>query len=126
MTAEILLFPGVRLTNHPLVKTAQAEAREKQNQHHKHSMLFPEGASRKYYRLKLGRSKGIVGKERRYCYTSKRNAAGFYLCWVETVLCSGKIKRGPVSARRTRKRCIELCLARLRRDQATLSEKIRA
>jgi hypothetical protein len=39
---------------------------------------------------------------------------------------SGKIKRAPVNARRTRKRCIELCLTRLRRDQAVLAEKLRA
>jgi hypothetical protein len=47
---------------------------------YKKTRVFPSGASMSYrfYREKNGR-----GQEVRYCWSTERNAAGYFLCWRE-------------------------------------------
>lgn len=57
---------------------------------------------------------GVNGKSQRivFCWSTHRNAAGFYLGWRETYRKNGDVKRDMWLARRVRSRCKDIALSR--------------
>lgn len=77
----------------------------------KMTRVFP--AKKMDYRYWSGRDRR--GSTVRFCYSSHRNVAGFFLGWRETWYKGGKVKRDKWISRRKRRRCVEVMKARFDR-----------
>lgn len=77
----------------------------------KYCKVFP--AKQMGYRYWGGKDRR--GSTVRFCYSSHRNVAGFFLGWRETWYRNGKIKRDKWISRRKRRRCAEVMKARFDR-----------
>jgi len=68
---------------------------------HKKSMLFPDGLRYRYWETKRPRRSTV-----RWCYTSTKNAAGYHLCFRQTVT-KKHFKNDEISAFKRKKDAIE-------------------
>lgn len=91
------------------LQNVTAEAHAAHPDSHKKSMLFPDGLRYRYWETKRPRRPTV-----RWCYTSTKNAAGYHLCFRQTVT-KKHIKNDEVSAFKRKKDAIES--ARLRHSQ---------
>jgi hypothetical protein len=94
---------------------------------HKLSRVMNDTAYR-YWRA----GKDARGREVRFCYSSRRNVAGYFLGWRE-IASKAQTKRDQWCARKTRAACEEVArrrqnawIDRARRDDATARERIAA
>ncbi len=62
------------------IQRVEAENHAADPDSHKKSMLFPDGLRYRYFETKRPRRSTI-----RWCYTSTKNAAGYHLCFRQTV-----------------------------------------
>lgn len=77
----------------------------------KMSRVFPaKQMGYRFWATKDGRGSTV-----RFCYSSHRNVAGFFLGWRETWYKGGKVKRDKWISRRKRRRCSEVMKARFDR-----------
>lgn len=79
-------------------------------QKHKLTTLMPSGSRLSYRYYPAG--KDGKGRTVRFCWSTERNAAGFYLGWREVISKSGKGKRDMWAARRIKRRLAELAQRR--------------
>ncbi len=83
------------------IQCAQAERHAASPDSHKKSMLFPDGLRYRYWETRRPRRSTI-----RWCYTSTKNAAGYHLCFRQT-LTKKHVKNDEVCAFKRKKDAIE-------------------
>ena len=101
-----LMLLEMHVAEHDRIRREAAADPEK----HKRTRVFPRDGNTNYqfYESKRGpRMKPV-----RYCYSSGRNAAGYFLTWRERELPSGSWARDQWVARKKRKACAEMARKR--------------
>ena len=83
------------------IERAKADNHAANPEKYKRSRFFPDGLRYRYFETKRPRRPTI-----RWCYTSTKNAAGYYLCFRQTVT-QKAIKVDEVSAFQRKKDAIE-------------------
>lgn len=80
---------------------------------HKTTRVFDPGVSANY--RYWGPVKNGKGQKVRFCWSTRRNAAGFFLGWRETWMKNGTVKRDRWYSRRVKARCSEIARSRYER-----------
>ena len=80
---------------------------------HKLTRVFEPGVSTNY--RYWGPVKNGKGQRVRFCWSSHRNAAGFFLGWRETWMKNGTVKRDQWASRRVKARVADLARSRYER-----------
>jgi hypothetical protein len=84
----------------------EAEAAKRDPLKNKLTRVFEPGVSTSY--RYYGPVKNRKGQKVRFCYSTRRNAAGFFLGWRETWMKNGTVKRDQWISRRVKARCAEI------------------
>lgn len=90
------------------VTEIEATEVEKDPDAHKLTTIMAKGQSRRYLWWGLHRPPGRKGSAVAYCYSSGRNAAGFFLGWRAVWAADGTVKEDQWTARRSRTAVREL------------------
>lgn len=112
-TSELSKIPEFRdliISFNRMNNDREAAAAKREPLKHKLTRVFEPGVSTSYRFWPAGKN----GKGQRviYCWSSHRNAAGFFLGWRETYMKNGTVKRDRWLARRIKARCAEIAKRR--------------
>ena len=96
----------------------EAEAAKRNPLANKTTRVFDPGVSTNY--RYWGPVKNGKGQKVRFCWSSHRNAAGFFLGWREVHMKNGTVKRDRWLSRRVKTRCADVARSRYEKAKGSI------